>query len=93
MQWRRQWVNTASYTPIPLQQECNKNALRTWNVKIRSEVCRKFQFFPKFGRTTRQTYEPREILVRMYWDISENYRNAKRHYYDSSRNHMNSKQM
>ena len=81
MQWRRQWVNTASYTPIPLQQECNKNALRTVSV------------FPKFGRTTRQTYEPREILVRMYWDISENYRNAKRHYYDSSRNHMNSKQM
>ena len=36
-------------TPIPLQQECNKNVLRTWNVKIRSEVCGKFQFFPNLG--------------------------------------------
>ena len=38
-----------AYNPIPLQQECNKNVLCTWNVKIRNEVCRKFQFFPNLG--------------------------------------------
>ena len=92
-EWYYYYSMQSGNTPIPLQQECNKNVLRTWNVKIRSEVCRKFHFFPKLGLTTRQTYERREILVRMYWDSSENYRNAKRHYYDSSTNHTNSKQM
>ena len=79
----------AIYTPIPLQREWNKNVLWTWNVKIRGEVRGKFQFFQNLGAQ----HELTEILVRVYWDISENYTNAKRHYNDSSTNHTNLKQM
>ena len=36
-------------TPIPLPQECVKNVLRTYNVKIRGDVRENFQFFPNLG--------------------------------------------
>ena len=36
-------------TPIPLQQECVKNVLGTYNAKSRVEVRENFQFFPNLA--------------------------------------------
>ena len=95
----RKWtvilVTANEHLPYPYPTTARMCYEHTTNIKCQKSWWsrKEFSVFPKFGCTTRQTYEPRKILVEMNWDISENYMNAKRHYNDSHANHTNSKQM